>query len=239
MSEELRLVHFGPVLGVPDPSPFCVKAEAYLRMVGANYSLVRGIPMKSPRGQLPVLLHQGQVIAGSGEIIDYVRELHQSPVDDWLADRQRIDAFHLVHAVEDYLYFCLLYQRWVLPNNFQVTQSYFFRGLNPVVTFFVSRLVRRQARQRAAAHGVGRYPAAEIDRRAKEAVGMLSGHLGDKPYFMGDEPCWVDCSMYGFVCNILLKGMPDGAGKWGHEFGNLVEFEQRFRERYFADFVDK
>jgi glutathione S-transferase len=237
MTNELRLVHFGPTLGVPDPSPFCVKAEAYLRMVGANYSLIRGVPMKSPRGQLPVLLHHRKVIAGSAEIVDYVRELHESPVDDWLSERQRIDAFHLLHSVEDYLYFLLLYQRWLLPKNFEVTRNMFFRGLNPILAFFVSRFVRRQARRRTVAQGVGRYSAEEIDRLAKEGVSMMSGHLGDKPYFMGDRPCWVDCSMFGFICNILIKESPDGAAKWGHEFGNLVEFEQRFRERYFPDFL--
>lgn len=233
--EKMRLVHFGPAFGVPDPSPFCVKAEAYLRVTGASYTAIRGTPMKSPRGQLPVLLHQGRVIAGSDEIVHYVRAVTQSEVDDWLSDEQRTSAYHLVTSVEEYLYFLLIYQRWVLPGNFSVVAREFFSGVQPLLRPFLARYARHGARKRAIAQGVGRHPASEVDRRAREAVSHLSQHLGEKDFFFGERPCWVDCSMFGFIGGMLIEGMPEGASLWIREFDNLVAFESRFRSQYFPE----
>ena len=35
----VMLYKFGPVMGLPDPSPFCFKLETYLRMAGIKYTV--------------------------------------------------------------------------------------------------------------------------------------------------------------------------------------------------------
>ena len=234
-SEQLRLVHFGPAYGRADASPFCVKAEAYLRMLGVEYDLVRGTPMKSPRGQLPVLLHRNEVVAGSSEIIDYLRGLHGSHLDDWLTDQQQVQAYHLLKSVEEHLYFLLLYQRWLSPKNFKLVENTFFADLNPIAKFLIARLVRRGARQRCVQQGLGRYSPQEINTLAEEAVTMLSRSLGDQDFFFGDKPCWVDCSMFGFITNLLISEFPDGVGAHTRTHENLVAYEQRFGKQFFSD----
>ena len=234
--EEIRLIHFGRAYGVPDASPFCIKVEAYLRMLGLEYTLVRGNPTKSPRGQLPVLLHGSAVVAGSTEIVDYLRGFGGSHLDDWLSSEDQVHAYHLLRSVEEYLYFILLYQRWVLPGNFKLIAKNFFGKMNPVAAFFLSRFVRHGSKKRALAQGVGRYSPAEIDKLAYEGMDMMSRQLADKDFFFGDRPCWVDCSMYGFVANLLIPEFTDGACGRAGEFENLVAYEERFRELVFPDF---
>ena len=236
--ETLRLVHFGRAFGRADGSPFCIKAEAYLRLLGLNYELVRGNPMKSPRGQLPVLLHRGETIAGSQEIIDYLRAEFGTHVDDWLSDEHEVQAYHLVKSVEEYLYFLILYQRWVLNENFKLVERAFFADMHPVLRFVISRLARQGSKKRVMAQGVGRYTEAEIDALAYRSVSMLSRSLGDRPYLFGDRPCWADCSVFGFVTNLLAPGFSQGAAIWIREFDNLVCYERRFAEAVFPDFVE-
>lgn len=235
--EELRLLHFGRAFGLPDASPFCVKAESYLRLLGVDYTLKRGNPQKSPRKQLPVLLHRSEVIAGSGHIIDYLRGLFGTHIDDWMTEEQRVQAYHLVHSVEDYLYFILVYQRWVLPQNFKVVTKNFFPGLNPWLKFLIARLVRRGAKTRAIAHGVGRHSHQEMDDLAYQGVEMMAASLGDKDFFFGSQPCWADCSMYGFVCNLLVSEFPEGVGLRMKDFPSLIAYEKRFRARVFPELV--
>lgn len=232
-----RLVHFGRALGRPDGSPFCVKAEAYLRLHGVSYETVRGLPMKGPRGQLPVMYHGGEVVAGSQEIVDYLRA-QSDHVDGWLDPAQETSAYHLVKSVEEHLYFLLLYQRWLIPENFRVVQQVFFHDLHPLLRFLVSRFARRSARQRTIAQGLGRYSAAEIDRMTYLGLEMLSRSLGSKPFFMGDMPCWVDCSMFGFITNLMIPEFTKGAARWVRDFQNLVDYELRFAQAVFPDFLE-
>lgn len=232
-----RLVHFGRALGRPDGSPFCVKAEAYLRLQGVSYETVRGLPMKGPRGQLPVMFHRQEVVAGSQEIVEYLRA-RNGRVDGWLDPAQETSAYHLARSVEEHLYFLLLYQRWLIPENFKVVEQVFFQDLHPVMRFLVSRYARSGARKRTIAQGLGRYSPPEIDRMTYRGVEMLSRSLGSKPFFMGDLPCWVDCSMFGFITNLLIPEFRRGAGHWIRDFQNLVDYEVRFAEAVFPDFLE-
>ena len=50
----ITLHTFGPMLGVPDPSPFCIKAMALLKMSGLPFEVVPGAdPRKAPKGKIP------------------------------------------------------------------------------------------------------------------------------------------------------------------------------------------
>jgi len=231
----LRLVHFGQRYSVPDPSPFCAKAEAYLRMVGADYTTVEGSPIKAPRGQLPVLLHGKKVIAGSQEIVDYARVLHNDPVDSWLTEKQQAHAYHLAKSVEEFLYFCLLYQRWIISENFEVVKKSFFSAVPAFVRPLLAHVVRRGTKKRVMAQGIGRYTAEEIDQHGYQSLTMIATVLGEKSYFMGTEPCWVDASLYGFLGNVRLPQFTRGLGRRIGEFPTLVAFEERFRKRYFPE----
>lgn len=234
----LRLVHFGPFYGLCDISPFCIKAEAYMRLLGLDYDLVRGDPRKSPRGQLPVLLHEGRTIAGSAELIDYLRALCGSHIDDWLTERDQVHAYHLLRSVEEHLYFLLVYQRWALKKNFKLVSDQLFASLSPFPRLFVPHVVRGRMLQRVRAQGVGRYSSGEIDQMAYRGVEMLSRYLGEQDYFFGAKPCWVDCSMYGFVASLLIPEFTEGVCARMGEFSNLIEFESRFRARVFPDYVE-
>ena len=237
MSVELKLVHFGRAFGRPDGSPFCVKPEAYLRLIDVPYDLVRGNPMKSPRKQLPVLLHGNKTIAGSQEIIEHLRAEFGNQVDAWLTQEQEVQGYHLAKSVEEYLYFLLLYQRWMLEENFQLVKRAFFGEMPLLARFLIPILARRGSKQRLWGQGVGRYTAEEVDARAYEAVKNLSQTLGEKPFFLGDKPCWVDCSMYGFVTNLMIPDFPRGASLWVREFDNLVAYETRFTELAFPELL--
>ena len=231
------LIHFGPAFGLPDVSPFCVKVEAYLRMQGLEYRTKRGNPMKSKRGQLPVLIDDGQVICDSSSIIAYLRANCEDRVDHWLTPEQNAEGYMLEKAVEEYLYFLMLYQRWLLPGNYQVTARQFAKGLPIPLKWILPRYIRYSARQRAIKQGVGRMAPHEVEEAVREGCRMLSLRLGEKKFFMGDKPCWVDAAMWGSITHALNPAFPEGAGEFIRSLTNLVDYDRRFKSLYFEELL--
>src|SRR5215467_2268822 len=73
----IKLYQFNPAWGLPNPSPFCMKVETYLRMVGLPYEVVNGaMPFKAPKKKLPYIEDGAQVVADSGFIVDYLKKTY-------------------------------------------------------------------------------------------------------------------------------------------------------------------
>ena len=70
----IQLHQYPPMFGIPNPSPFCLKLETWLRMAKLPYEVVRVVdPRKDPKGKVPWIEDQGRTIADSAFIIDYLK----------------------------------------------------------------------------------------------------------------------------------------------------------------------
>jgi hypothetical protein len=50
----IRLHQYPPMFGIPNPSPFCMKLETWLRMTRLPFEVVRVVdPRKGPKGRVP------------------------------------------------------------------------------------------------------------------------------------------------------------------------------------------
>ena len=62
----VKLYQFPPAWGLPNPSPFCMKLEVFLRLAEIPYEVVTWPdPRKAPKGKLPFIEHEGTRIADS------------------------------------------------------------------------------------------------------------------------------------------------------------------------------
>ena len=57
------LYTFGPAFGLPDPSPFVVKAEMLLKIAALPYKVDTGGFRKAPKGKLPYMDDDGEIVA--------------------------------------------------------------------------------------------------------------------------------------------------------------------------------
>ncbi len=81
----ITLYAFGPQFSLPDPSPFVTKAEVLLKMAKLPYEIdLKGF-RKAPKGKLPYIKDDGELIA------DF--NLHPPPSRDQAQDRFRPRAF--------------------------------------------------------------------------------------------------------------------------------------------------
>ena len=61
----ITLYSFGPAFGLPDPSPFVMKAEVLLKMAGLSYRADTKGLRGAPKGKLPYIEDDGERIADS------------------------------------------------------------------------------------------------------------------------------------------------------------------------------
>src|ERR1700761_4336226 len=99
----ITLFGFGPLWGLPDPSPFVMKTEVQLKMSGLPFRTQRGRPSDGPKGKLPCIEDQGMLIGDSTFIRDHLERRHGIDLDAGLTSRQRAVGWMVERVVEDHV----------------------------------------------------------------------------------------------------------------------------------------
>lgn len=220
---------------VRSSSPFDMKTEVQLKMIGIPFQKVVGNYKQAPKGKLPYISDQGSIIADSTLIRFHLEQKYGVDIDVGLTDEQRAIAWATERLVEDNLYWAMVWSRWALDENFEKGPARVFDQL-PVEIQDVTR-----QKQRATVlgyldgQGLGRHTAVEITAITKRGYWALSKLLGDKPYMLGDDPCSLDASVYGQVASALTDFFDSPVREAVMAFPNLVEYNQRMTARYFPN----
>lgn len=233
----ITLYKFGPIEEVSDPSPFCVKVEAYLRMMEIPYETRCGAEYlrKAPKRKLPFIEDQGKTVADSSFIIDYLKAAYGDKLDADLDPRNKAIAHAFARLIEENLYWVLVHTRWKLDSNWKIVKKNFFGSLAFPVGELVSSIARREVLSALYKQGLGRHSDDEIVQIGFRDLKSLSDFLDDKPFFLGDRPTSVDASVYASLAEIyrvkaFTSPFLDAAGS----FDNLIAYTDRFHRRYFS-----
>jgi glutathione S-transferase len=233
MADMITLRTFGPAFGLPDPSPFVIKAELLLKLAGLGYRPEpRGLG-GAPKGKLPYIDDDGVVVADSTFIRLHVEKKYSVDFDAGLSPRERAAAWAIDKMCEDHLYWVLVHRRWNDDASFAKGPRHFFDRVPALARPLVIAIVRRQVRRNCRAHGIARHSSEEITALAAKAIGAIADTLGDRPYLMGDRPCGADATVFAFVASFLSRyfEMPERGVAEGH--ANLAGYESRLRGQYF------
>jgi glutathione S-transferase len=238
-SRMITLYKFTPAWGLPDVSPFCTKAETYLRMAGWQYESKVGDSRKAPKGKLPYIEHEGRKVCDSTAIIDYLEARAVKPMDAGLSARDKAVSVAMQAMFEEQLYFINSWRRWAEPAGWAVYQpvmadSIAQMGVPRFMSNAVSRLVRSKVIKALNAQGTGRHSGDEINALGIKLISAVSDWLADQPYMLGEEPHTLDATAYAFligIANVPIEG-PVKAHLLSK--ANLVGYCERMKERYWA-----
>jgi glutathione S-transferase len=114
----ITLYTFGPYFGLPDGSPFVIKAMLLLKFTGLEYSEDRGGYGKAPKGKLPYINDDGLIVADSTFVRFHIEKKYGFDFDAGLAPEQRAVAWATEKMCEEHLYFALVATRWCNDANF-------------------------------------------------------------------------------------------------------------------------
>ncbi len=226
---------FGPGFGLPDPSPFCTKADILLQMSGLPHRRVIGNLRGAPKGKLPLLLDDGATVPDSSFIRFHLERKHGIDFDRGLNAEQRGIAWAVEKMLEDHLYWIVVHERWVDAANFDRGPRNFFNAVPAPLRPIIVAMVKRKIRRNLDGHGMGRHSAAERLELARQALGAVAAILGERPYLMGDEPCGADATLGAFLIASLCALFDSPVRGVVESHPNLVAYAARIRERYFAD----
>jgi len=231
------LYGFGPGFGLPEISPFVTKTEVQLKMAGLDYRKARAMPPASPKGQLPYIVDDGQVIADSTFIRAHIEHKYGFDFDAGLSREARAQAWACERMIEHHVYWALVGARWVDPENFAKGPAHFFDGAPDDRR----ERLREDAQFRVAENyllsGLGRHAPDDDVELALRSILALSVQLSDKPYLMGDRPCGTDATAFGALAGILTPFFVSNLRNRVLEFENLSAYVERMMQQYYPEFA--
>jgi glutathione S-transferase len=230
----ITLYQFTPSCGLPNLSAFCMKVEVYLRMAGLPYRTAVVDLRKAPKGKAPYINDNGRIIADSGFIIDYLKAHYGDSLDEWLSPEQRASALALQRMMEEHLYWALVHCRWLDDDNWQMVKRGLFGDLPVPLRWFIPALARQQIKKELWGHGMGRHSREEIHALGKRDITALADFLGNKPYFLGDQPCSLDATAYAFLANTVWAPFPSPLRDEAQSYPQIDAYCQRMKARYFS-----
>ncbi len=231
----ITLYTFGPNFGLPDPSPFVMKAEVLLKMAGLPYRTDTTGFKKAPKGKLPYIDDDGTIICDSTFIRFHLEEKYQIDFDDGLSPAERGVAWAFEKMFEDNLYWVMVYERWFDNANFDAGPRKFFGAVPAPLRPFVVTMVRRQIRRNLWGHGLGRHSEEEVTQLAERAIASLADYLGDKAYLMGARVCGADATVFAFVAGFLSRTFKTPIRTAVERRPNLVAYSDRMLRQYYPE----
>jgi len=235
----ITLYTFGPSWGLPDPSPFVMKAEMLLKLAGVPYQTdTRGFG-KAPKGKLPYLRDGETVVADSTLIRLYLEKQYSIDFDRGYGSRERGIGWSVDKMLEDHLYWVVVYWRWLQPDNFERGPKAFFNRAPAFVRPLAQKFVLGRLRKTLHAHGIGRHSEEEMNTMAGRAIDALSQVLGDNRYLLGPQASGVDATAFAFIAGGITAHFPSPLRDRMVAHANLVAYCDRMMAEFYPDFGKK
>ena len=233
----ITLYTFGPMFGLPDPSPFVMKALVMMKMSGLPFKTEAGPKAlgKAPKGKLPFINDDGKLIADSTFIRFHLEDKHGVDLDKGLTPEQRGIGWAYEKMCEDHLYWAMIDSRWMIKENFEKGPRNFFNSAPALIRPLIIAKIHRDTKRAMWGHGMGRHTREEITTLAGRDLGAIAAQLGDKKFLFGDEPHAADATVFSFVNSALCPHFESGVRTAGSQHANLVAYTKRGTERWFPE----
>jgi glutathione S-transferase len=225
---------FGPMFGLPDPSPFVTKADVLCKMSGVPYQTAMGNLRHAPKGKMPYIEDKGVKIGDSTLIRLHLEREYGIDFDTHLSACEKGIAWSVEKMLEDNLYWALLHVRWMDDANFYKGPANFFSAIPAPIRPLIVRMIRRKVRKNLHGHGLGRHTDKEIVTLAHRAIDALASVLGDRPYLMGAKKCGADATAFAFAVGILCPVFDTPIRAHAERHGNLVAYCERMRKEFYS-----
>lgn len=185
-------------------SPFCDKVRRALHFKGLEYQVeevsllrtLRGAVAKlSPIGKLPVLEHDGECVADSSHILDFLEERQPKPPLLPADGAQRAQARLLARWADESLYFDEMRLRFLDPEQ---AKRFVPQLLHKDPAWFraIAGLAAVNAVYKTTkAQGVGRRPPQDFARYLEAKFGWLGNLLGEREWLVGEAISLADIAV--------------------------------------------
>lgn len=202
-------------------SPFVIKLEARLRFASVPYTLGAGSPLAAPKGKIPYVDVDGQLMGDSTLIIRDLLQRGVIPRDDTLTPLKQAQDLAVRALMEDKVYFYGTREKWV--DNYQTMVNGVMGEIPSFVRWIVGLLAYRKVARTLDGQGTGLLSGDDIAmlreevweavdallteaKRTTESRKNSGGQTERDPFWVlgGESPTEADATLYGFVAGALI-----------------------------------
>jgi glutathione S-transferase len=217
----ITLYSYPELFGVADNNGYGLKVYAFLKLTGVSFTHEHVFDAsKAPRGQLPYIVDDGEVIGDSDTIIAHMKRKYGLSIDDGLTAAQR-DTSHMVDRMLDDLYWVMSYSRWKDERFWPAFAAALSRE-HPILTEESLLKAKEFNAQRYYYQGIGRYAPAQAYARGLADLRVLAHLVPAQGYVHGAKPTTVDAAIYGFIANIYFYAIETPLKEFVTGHPNLV-----------------
>lgn len=236
----VTLYKFKGAWGMPDISPFCIKVETYLRLVGVPFECVVSDARKGPKQKLPYIDDGGTLVDDSRDIIDHFEAKIATPLDRDISAQDRALSVAYRALLESEAYFYGVHLRWQLDSGWKAYQPVLRDyGTAIGVPRFLSPLVlgsvRRKVIQALWGQGAGRFTQSQVEARLCANLDAVSTQLGQGPYFLGEQPRTIDATVHAFLWALVDAPFESPVRAYAQRLDNLVRYCAHMRQTYYGE----
>jgi glutathione S-transferase len=197
----ITLFSYPELYGLADNNPYGLKVFAFLKLCKLSFQHEHVFDAKSaPRGQLPYITDDGEIIGDSDTIISHLIAKYRLTIDSALVPSQRTTGLLVRRALDD-LYWVMSYSRWRDPRFWPQFRDQILK-VHPNVTASSLEAAQQYNFERYRYQGIGRYEPDAVYARGIADLRALADLLGEATFLFGEEPTSVDAGIYGFLANI-------------------------------------
>ncbi len=232
----LTLHGFSENFGLADPSPFVFKVDAYLRMAGIAFEKDSRFSnlKKAPKGKLPFIVNDGELIADSQFIIQYLEKKYGHPLDGQLTDQQKAIAYLTTKSIDENLYFALVYSRWQDDESWPTVKQTFFGKFPFPLKIIAPVVARKKVIKTLHGQGISRHSKTEIQDICRLTFQALSDLIGENEFVFGDKPCSLDATIFAFMAEFILAELDNSFNEIARSYPVLVKYCQRIFKTYYV-----
>ena len=227
----ITLYSYPQLFGLPDNNPFGLKVDTFLRLAQIPYKQEHILDTKNaPRGQLPYLIDNGEVITESNNIINYLSTQYEVAFDDALTLSQQQMHFLITRMLDNHLYWIMSYSRWQDDNVWPLFKAEFLKQV-PQLTDEKLEQIKSYNKQKYQYQGVGKYTVNAIYEAGIADLLSIGNLLQNKPFLFGKQIKAIDACCYGFLANIFYFEIDTPLKKCINAHPHLKNYLGRIRER--------
>lgn len=220
----------------PNLSPFVLKLESFLRLSNIKYVVDLTTPF-GPKRKCPWITINGEDLADSQFIVEYLTQRFNVAIDAHLNPRQAAIAESLRILADEHLFWCVLTWRYWHDGCVTFFESQTFGAWT---TFLFRVFMFRAVRKKARAHGIGLHTPEEVYHITKRACGTVAGVLGDDKFLGGEQPCTADCAMFGILAQLMWNAQGSRYQALLTEvYPSLARYCMSMKERVYPDWDSK
>ena len=230
----ITLYGWGPMFDCPTPSPYVMKADIQLQMLGVDFKRAIADLDGVPKHKAPYLYDGDTLVQDSNFIRAHFEKRLGRSLDDGLSAQETATSWALERMVEGHLASCMLSERWMKDENFFKGPVQFFMGVPEAARVEVCAEVRANMKAGMETVGFGRHSESERLQLADWDIKAIALQLGDKDYLFGSSPVAADASVSAVLISSATEYFDTPLTELINRHANLVAYIDRVKKRFFA-----